>query len=141
MEEAEACLGQFSRGGQAQSFAEIAEQHVGALDLVEGFVESASDRFLDETFFQADAQVAADDFHDVLGFERSGSLKKRAQKSAALAAGPRAAAISANASLHFGEREAGIRLCGKRLGCDRSGIAMPAINFGQFGLGFSREFR
>ena len=74
MEKPEPCFGQLSCGRQAQSFADIAEQHVGALDLIERRFESPGDGFLDETFFQTDAQVSADDLHNVLGFERSRSL-------------------------------------------------------------------
>ena len=99
------CVGQFSRGGQVQSFAEIAEQHVGALDEVKGRFESTSDGFFYETFFQTDAQVSADNLHDVFGFERSGSLEKRAQKRS-FGGRPTGRSDPGKCSLYFGEREA-----------------------------------
>ena len=74
MEKPKACFGKLARRRQPQSFANIAEQHVRALDFAERRFERSGDRFLNETLFQTDAKVSADDLHDVLGFERSGSL-------------------------------------------------------------------
>jgi len=49
-----------------------------AFHLVERRVESLSNSFLHETFFQTQSKVSADDFHDVFGFEWRGPLKQLA---------------------------------------------------------------
>ena len=61
-------------------------------------------------------------------FERRGSLQNRAQKGSF---GGRSAGIGdfGKCTLHLGEREAGLRFCGKCLACDRSFVASPAIDF------------
>ena len=66
----------------------IAEQHVGALHLIERRFESLRDGLFHETLFQTDAQISADDFHDVFGFERRGAPEKLPQQSTLSRAGP-----------------------------------------------------
>ena len=75
------CIGQLSRGGQPQRFANVAEQHVGTLHQIDRRVESLRDGLFHQTFLQTDAQVSADDFHDVLGFERHRALEQLPQQS------------------------------------------------------------
>jgi hypothetical protein len=148
MKKAKPRFRQFSRNGEAQSFADIPEQHVGALNLIDRRFESPRDSFLDETLLQPDAKVSADNFHDVFGFERSGTLQKLPQKNR-LGGWPARGRNLRKHMLHFGQlqfrqlhsdhRETRFRLRHQRLGCDRSCIAMPAIDLGQLGFGFSRE--
>ena len=80
MKEPQTGLVESVSGGEAQGFANVAQQHVGALDPVERSFECAGDRLFDETFFQADAQISGDDLDDVLGFERRGLFEKMAQE-------------------------------------------------------------
>ncbi len=65
---------------QAEGCADVAKQHVGPLYRRERLAEGASNGFFDEALFQANAQVSGDDFHDVLGFEGSCSIKNSAHQ-------------------------------------------------------------
>ena len=65
--------------GETSGLADIAEQHVRFLHVVERRLESARDRFFDETFAQADAEIAGQDFHEVLRFERREFREARLQ--------------------------------------------------------------
>src|SRR5207244_12377149 len=56
--------------GEDGGFADVAENHVGPADGVERPLEGLGDGFLDGVFLETDAEVAGDDFDDVLGFDR-----------------------------------------------------------------------
>ena len=79
MKEAHARLCERTLCGEAQSLADIAQHHVGALNLRQGLLEGASDSFFHQTFAQAYAQIAQDDFDDVFGFAGSGPLQNPLQ--------------------------------------------------------------
>ncbi len=76
MKHAQAGVGELVGRGQAQGFADVAGQHIGALHLGQGLVEGHGDSLLHQVFPQADAQVAGDDFDDVLGFEGRRTAKQ-----------------------------------------------------------------
>ena len=61
--------------GESQCFADVAGEHVGALDRGERLVVSGGDSLFDEAFFQADAQFAGGDLDEVLRFERGEAAK------------------------------------------------------------------
>ncbi len=70
MKEPHASVAEISSRGAAKGFADVAEQHVGALHLGNRIAERLGDSFFDKGFAQADAKVAAHDLDDVLGLER-----------------------------------------------------------------------
>jgi hypothetical protein len=62
-------LGEIAGGGSAESFADVAGEHVGALDGSERLVVALGDGFFDEAFFQADAELGRAELDEVFGFE------------------------------------------------------------------------
>ena len=55
MEQAHANGGQIVRSGGAQSFADVAGQHVGPTNCLDGAFERLSDGLFDKAFLQSDA--------------------------------------------------------------------------------------
>src|SRR5580692_11841342 len=129
---------QLSLGGKPQSLSQIAEQHVGALHLIKRSFERARNRFFDQTFFEADAKVSANNLHDVFCFERRDSPKKFAQKRS-LRSRSACNGDCGKYLLQFGEQQTRFWLRRQRLAGDRSGVAKLSVYLGQFRLGFSRQ--
>lgn len=71
----DADVGEFVPFGEAGGFADVAEEQVGLSHLLCRKVESAGDGFFDEAFLEADAEVAGDDFDEILGFERGAEFQ------------------------------------------------------------------
>src|SRR5450755_4433440 len=107
MKKADSRFLQRSRRSQPKSRPNIAEQHVGPLDLVEGSFKSAGDSFLDQTLFEPDAQVSADDLHDVFRFERRGWFQELAETSGLWGWSSGAGDLEKRL-LHFGKRDTGL---------------------------------
>ena len=51
-------------------FADVAQEHVRFLHLIERRGEGRSDRFFDKAFAQADPKIAGQDLDDILAFAR-----------------------------------------------------------------------
>ena len=100
---------------EAEDVGDIAEEHVGALDGGEGLIEGFGDGFLDEAFFQTDAQLAGGDFDEIFGFGGREALEDVLEK-----------------GLLFGSaallREGGINVCDLRKD-ERRPRQMMAQNF------------
>src|SRR5580704_2608703 len=94
MKKSQPSVGQLSLRCEPQSFANVAEQHVGALHLIERRVESLRNSLFHQAFFQTDAQVSTDDFYDVLGSERRGALEQLPQQGAFSRGAARASNLS-----------------------------------------------
>ena len=61
---------------QPQGFADIAQQHVRPLDFHDWLLEGFGNSFFYQAFPQADPQVAANDLHNVFGFQRRGPAQQ-----------------------------------------------------------------
>jgi hypothetical protein len=108
--------------------------------LIERRFECASDGFFNETLFQSDPQVSADDFHDVLRFDRDGTLEKLAQEMR-LGGWPASGGDLGKDLLHFEERETSFGPFGERLGGYRAGIAVLTIDFCELNFRPFRKLR
>src|SRR5579864_870813 len=70
MEQREMRLAEFVCGSEAEGCANVAGEHVGALHLLWRLRKGVRDGQFDETFLEADSQVAGDDLDDVLRLDR-----------------------------------------------------------------------
>ena len=66
--------------GEAEDIGNISGKHIRALDGRKSLIECFGDGFLDETFFQADAQLTGGDFDEVLGFQSGEALESMLEK-------------------------------------------------------------
>ena len=88
MEDREARLTESILAGQRGKLPDVAGEHAGPLNLVEGSVVGAGDGGLDEALAEADPKLAGEDLDDVLGGERVGADEQLAEDRA-LGRGPR----------------------------------------------------
>ena len=68
---------EFVCGSQAQGLADIAQHHIGALDVLCTNLKRFGNRLFDQAFLRADAQVTEHDFDNVLGFIAGGAGEQR----------------------------------------------------------------
>ena len=73
-------VAQFAARGEQSRLSDIAQQHVRFLHVIERRRERARDRFLHQTFAQANAQVARQNLDDVLAFARGEPCQALLQK-------------------------------------------------------------
>jgi hypothetical protein len=81
LEQTQVRLSQVPRCHQAQRLADVAGQHVGALDRFEWLVERPGNHLFDQALFQANPQVVGDNLDDVFHFQRARAAKKLFERS------------------------------------------------------------
>ena len=100
MEQPHPGLVEFAFCCKAERLSDVPKQHVGPLRVFYRGPESFGDSFFDQTFLQADTQIAGDDLNDVLGFER-GHLGEQFAEESRFGGGATSGGDPSKCSLHF----------------------------------------